>query len=213
MRSILIDGSSTAYGMHGGADGGWAVRLHRETGFYNERNVANPICVYNHGIPGITLPVVNRKSYAAAVLHPSGVSNQVVRILSVGINEAKILPGRERPIVSLGHFASELEIYSSKSLLQRAETIYVGPQPVDESKTNPIRETGSIIEDDYVEEYAELMRQQANRDLVPYIDVRAMFAKHDMSEVMHEDGRHPNAFGHRLIYQAVRRELVELNIF
>ncbi|MGB4759197.1 MAG: GDSL-type esterase/lipase family protein [Candidatus Saccharimonadales bacterium] len=213
MRSILVDGSSTAYGMHGGADGGWAVRLHRETGFYNEHNVANPICVYNNAIPGITLPVVNRKSYATAVLHAPSVDNQIVRILSVGINEAKILPGRERPIVSLGHFASELEIYSSKSLLQRAETIYVGPQPVDESKTMPIESSGSIIEDDYVNEYAELMRQQANWDLVPYIDVRAMFAQYDMSEVLHEDGRHPNAFGHQLIYQAVRRELVELNIF
>lgn len=209
MKTLIVEGGSSAYGMHAGAYGGWAAQLHRDSILANEQRVFDPIVVTNHALPGLTLTGVNIRFAARntpANNRPSRDGTKT-RILSVGINEAKIMPGWTSPIISLGRFASELVSFSDHSADIGMNVLYVGPQPVDEALTLPSSDTNVILQNDLIEQYAGLMRDQAANDAAAYIDVRAALSRHDLTDVTAFDGRHPNTLGHQLIYHEIQAAL------
>lgn len=61
------------------------------------------------------------------------------------------------------------------------KVLYVGPQPVDASKTLPSSDTGVILQNNLIEQYAGLMRDQAALATEPFIDVRAAFRPYPSS--------------------------------
>lgn len=206
MRAIIIEGASTAYGMDAGDYGGWVAQLHRDRQAYNKECRCEPEVVINHALPGLTLPYFNRRfeETVAPLVKPA---SDAVRILSVGLNEAKIMPGIKRPILTLGRFSTELATYAEDSARLNLPTIYVGSQPINEAKTKPVPTTGITIEDDLVEEYDAATKAQAEMTAMPFVDVRALFEGHDLDEVLTQDGYHPNELGHKLIYGRVQEAL------
>ncbi len=212
MKVLIIEGGSSAYGMHARDYGGWAAQLHRDAVLANEQRVLNPVVVTNHAVPGFTLTAINKRFLAtntpARYCHtPDGTST---RILSVGINEAKIMPGMTAPIINLQRFAAGLAMFSDHSSSIGMKVLYVGPQPVDESKTRPSSDTGVILQNDLIEQYAGLMRNQAALAAEPFIDVQAAFRPYPLEAVTAFDGRHPNSLGHQLIYHEVRAALGDM---
>jgi len=209
MRAILIEGGSTAYGMDASDYGGWAAQLHRDAQKPNEQRKRDPLVVINHALPGLTLAYFNKNFFSTLPPAVEMCRRRAARILSVGINEAKIPKGMTRPVISLGRFATELAKYSGDSESLRIPTIYVGSQPVDEERTNPVPHTGSIIEDDLLAEYDAVMHERAVTDGMPYVDVRSLFADRS-NDLLAEDGYHPGPEGHQVIYEGIRSALLEL---
>jgi hypothetical protein len=209
MRATLIEGASTAYGMDAGEYGGWVAQLHRDRQAYNARHRSNPQIVINHSLPGLALPFFNKRFPSTIPPIVDMCDGAAVRVLSLGINEAKIFPGNARPIIDLPRFTTELSTYARDAADLGIPAIYVGSQPVDESKTRPVSSTGSMIEDDFLEEYDELTRRRAIEDGMPYVDVRTLFGGFALNEVLAEDGYHPNVLGHQVIYLGVQRALAQ----
>ena len=207
MKTVLVEGSSTAYGAGAGSYGGWAAALHRDSLALNDRDRLNPQVVTNLSMPGLTLIAVNKIFNGMRERFRYVPDHSLVRILAVGQIESTIPPERTRPIITLGRFARELVVYSEESHAAGAQTLYVGPQMADESVEMPGRWT---IENDLTEEYAGLVRFTAQDTGSTYIDVARLFADNAPEGELLADGRHPNARGHQLIYSAVALELEAL---
>ena len=201
MNTIYVEGASTAAGQGGGQERqySWPRRVQAGIrGYY----------VDNRAVDGHALKAINRKWEADVA---NGLGRGVVRILSVGQNEARINPDLKRPMFTLQSFAGQLALFSEHTHKANMLPIYVGPQPVDETKNNPTPQ-GWYIENDLTEEYAAIIQEQAKRDGAPYVDVAKIFNERPLESVLDDDGRHPNAAGHALIAHQVVCELAIVGI-
>lgn len=214
MKSYIIEGGSTAHGTGGGEDGmqSWAAELDATMCTDFTSLSAEPVQVLNRAKPGNTIVGINVrwKNYGEAFMANNGVTRRSIRILSVGQNESRIAPDRLQPIIKLGRFATELKQFSDESERLNMQTVYVGPQLADESKCRPM-ETGWFIENDLVEEYADVIKQRAQQDGMPYVDVAELFSTMPTA-YLDLDGRHPNATGHHTIFQGVKYAIQSLNV-
>jgi lysophospholipase L1-like esterase len=208
MKNILIEGDSIAYGNYDLSGGGWAQHLQRELMVKSIDTPDNPYNVDNRAKSGLVVPVLSRHTEAdLAQLDDFGPTTV---ILQAGLNEAKVMPGLERPLVSMQKFGEHLLRFSDVTLDKGAMQVFVGPPPVDELRTRPIEWSGVILEDDMVEEYAAVMRETAEETGTPYIDTRELFTQADTDVLLSADGYHPNDAGHARIYQAVSEVLEAL---
>lgn len=202
MNMLYIEGASTAEGHGGGTDFMRSWSSHVQNAFPNHY-------IVNRARAGLSLSAINKKWSAE---HQGTRVPGLARILSVGQNEARINPELKKPMITLERFAGDLALFSRATRESGLLPIYIGPQPVDETKTLPVPTTGWYIENDLTEEYADLVREQAALDRTSYVDVAGIFAPHHIADLMDEDGRHPNTRGHLLIGRAVVRELTLLGI-
>jgi lysophospholipase L1-like esterase len=203
LRKIVVEGGSTAYGMHDAEGGGWASRLLRDTLRSTDSHTATPEVVVNRALPGRTLSAVARDM--DITLDRDRRSASTTSIVSAGLNEAKVFPRYGRPMFSLEDFAGHMEHITMLANIGRVGLLWVGPQPLAAETVHGI--TGATLEDDLVEEYGELMRDHANQTGTPYVDTRKLFLEHGVQELMDEDGYHPNPLGHVVLHQAVRSAL------
>jgi lysophospholipase L1-like esterase len=205
--AIQIEGGSTPYGMGDTERGGWANRLHIATLAYNSCNVRNPIMVKNNALPGLTLP------YALKTLDESTTwlrnLGPVTVVASAGINESKLHAGMERPALPLEFFATCAGKLCSKASELGISLVFVGPQPVDETKTTPSA-GGSTMENDLIEKYDAVLKNTANSHGVPYVDTQALFRGGDSNDLLAADGYHPSPKGHELIHETVKTTLQHL---
>jgi lysophospholipase L1-like esterase len=208
MKTLLVEGASTAFGMHDYERGGWAARLHLGMMAPNAANMIDPTIVVNRAIPGNSLPAILRTAEedTARFLR----IGPVTTILSVGMNEAKIHLGLTRPVISLERFRHDLDAYASIGRQLGVSTVYVGPQPVNEPLIRS-NGTGSMIEDDLVEEYGLAMAGIAHNSAMPFVDPRALFAGYELSDVLNRDGYHPNALGHAILHGAIQDALKQIH--
>lgn len=201
MTTLYIEGASTAEGQGGGPDFSRSWASHVRMAYPNDY-------VVNRAQAGLSLSAINRRWQTA---QQEGKLFGEVRILSVGQNEARISPDLKKPTISLQRFAGDLAVFSRATREAGMLSVYIGPQPVDESKTNPTP-FGWYIENDLTEEYAAVVKEQAAKDNTSYIDVAELFSTRPIPEVMDDDGRHPNSRGHLLIARSVVRELTVLGV-
>ncbi|HEY4964557.1 MAG TPA: GDSL-type esterase/lipase family protein [Candidatus Saccharimonadales bacterium] len=212
MKLAIIEGSSTAYGTGSTEHGGWAAAVHRDSLRYNETHSLNPLIVTNLAVPGKNINSVNKDFSEARPSHMTGKNGaSLLRILSVGQNEARFGPGMPGPIVSPSAFEGQLIVFAEATAAEGGSAIFVGPQHVDESLTRPCGDTGWTIRNDYIDDYSERIRTVSTEFDIPYVDVKSMFRLYRPSDVLAADGRHPNGFGHSLIHEAVRATISEMH--
>ncbi|MBI2623390.1 MAG: SGNH/GDSL hydrolase family protein [Candidatus Liptonbacteria bacterium] len=60
----------------------------------------------------------------------------------------------------------------------------------------------------YVEDYNARIRKIAASESVTLIDIHAEFQKQDYSKLLSADALHPNAEGHRVIFEAAKSALL-----
>jgi len=201
---VVIEGSSTAYGYYDAQLHGWANRLRTDVLAYNGANDSTPIVIDNRAIPGMTISAINREltTHLAAQAQRS---HQLSSVLSVGINESKVMPGCTRPVVPLTVFRLGVQHFVRRSEQHKARAVLVGPQPPAEDQFTSVT-TGSIIEADLTEEYSEVMRQVAEETGSPFVDVYDLFGD-TPEQYLSDDKIHPNALGHTMLHGAIAREL------
>jgi lysophospholipase L1-like esterase len=170
-------------------------------------NQTQQVFIDNRARPGLTIGSILRTADTDFATHRS--IGGVAAVLSVGLNESKIMPGLTKPVVMPGLFATQLERYSTMAAAREVPTVFVGPQPaiVD---TLVSEYTGATIERDITEEYAEAMRAEAKATGMPYIDTFELFGDPPEGYYMAPDGVHPTALGHMALHQAISGALSDI---
>lgn len=210
MRTVLVEGASTAFGLYD-SFGGWASRLHSETMDYNKAHCLDPVVVQSKATPGKMLTAM-APSLLSDIKYYSRLG-PVRCVISAGLNESKIVKQTNRPIVDPVRFGVSLCTLLNSVVESGTSPIVVGPQAVRDNGQGYLETNSHYIENDLTEEYAEFMRMSADEYEVPYVDVRALFAYHDVEKVISDDDIHPTSFGHELIAAAVMTQLKATGLF
>jgi lysophospholipase L1-like esterase len=207
MKTILIEGASTAYGSGDPENGGWASRLHSNAIKHSIESPADPIMVANFSYPGQTIRRMN--AYLEQDINRMRAASKLAVVASVGLNEARIMPGCTEPILNIDDFDKELRTYLETTEQTGVTPVLMGPQRIDDTRTQPTT-YGSIIKQDMVEEYGRQVATVAAEADIPYIDVNALQKPYPVDKVIAADGLHPTTFGHEIIYQATEETLRRL---
>lgn len=213
MKAILIEGGSSAAGYHDAERGGWAFRLNVDVLRHNQENMLNPAFIRNLAFPGRTLSGILRNEGAGYIEELAQLKSlgTITTILAVGLNESKIAPGQKAPVMPLKRFEADLELFNRINRNNSVSTIFLGIGPVVDEKTNPTA-THYLLKDEVTREYDEVIKEAAAySEDTRYIDTYRLFMDTGLGQVMHEDGFHPNALGHKVLHQAVVKELSVLS--
>jgi lysophospholipase L1-like esterase len=182
MPNICIFGASITWGAFDREAGGWADRL--KTHFWQKGDTDTD--VYNYGVSGDKVSdVLKRFDFEAAIKPPN------IVLFSVGINDS---------LHSVNFKGTPLEEFRKnyQQLIERAKKftekiIIVGLTNVDEE----IERKGYKNEE--IKKYNKVMKEVAAEKNLKFIDLFGILTKEDLSI----DGLHPDANGHKKIFERV----------
>ncbi len=121
----------------------------------------------------------------------------------------------DQPVVSLEQFRADVEeLYATAHPLTR-HIVFVGLTTVNEAESDPwVFNSGTSTlrwQNERIEQFDEVLRNFASENETHFIDVFEPFkAAQAQGRILHEDGIHPNAAGHQLIFEQVRPLVDEL---
>jgi len=203
MVEILIFGSSTTYGKCD-PNGGWAQRLRK----YIDENAENidSNSIFNLGISGDTTEELLRR-FEFETKQRMKEGEEPIFIFLIGINDSQFLHDKQDTRVAPEKFRANL-----RNLLQMARNfspkiIFVGFQPVDESRTDPWR-PGESYKMKYVEKYDEIVKEVCTETNTHFVDILPILKRNDYKRLLY-DGVHLNSEGHQKVFELVRNFLSE----
>jgi lysophospholipase L1-like esterase len=186
MPYICIFGASITWGAFDKEAGGWADRI--KTHFWQQGDWDTD--TYNYGVSGDRVSdVLKRFDFEASIKPPH------VVIFAVGINDslhAKNLKG-----TPLEEFKKDYNQLLDKAKKFTKEIILVGLTNVDEE----IEKKGYRNEE--IKKYDHVVREIAKERKLPFVDCYGILTKEDLST----DGLHPDANGHKKIFEKVKETL------
>lgn len=202
---VLCFGDSITQGLSDPELGGWANRF-----FIAEqaRSVATDwerdITVFNLGISGDTsTDLLQRFGHELNARIYEGV--QLVTIIAIGINDASINTDTNTNLVSFETFSQNMQKLVTQGQEQGAVCV-IGLADFDESLMDPQpwEPQVSLYERDRDRYDAELERI-ANELRIPFISMRGLFADNLQKYLV--DGLHPNAEGHKRMFERIYSRL------
>ncbi len=207
MARILIFGDSIAHGAWDTARGGWADRL---KSFCMERGLKNAeldYSVYNLGISGDNSnDLLERIEFEIKQRMKS--REETIIVISIGVNDSQI--GKIGVNVKL--FKSNVEKLCDVLPKFSSEIIFIGLNPIDNLKTNPIPwDKKMFYTNERVENYNNITKSVCKEKQVYFIDIFNEFSKTGYKKLL-EDGLHPNSKGHQKMFEIVRDFLMEEGI-
>lgn len=200
---ILIFGDSIAQGFHDDEKGGWATRLFASC--VKDSRISNyekHVTVFNLGVSG------DRSSDLAKrfdVEFSARQDSDLVTLFAVGTNDSARNVNTQENRCALGDFMSNMRSMIKKAQ-EKGRVVLVGLPGLDESILTPIP---------WFREYSHLQKDRAAYDAVLQelsAELECVYIKtHDIfdgqTNDLLTDGLHPNAEGHRLMYERVKAEL------
>ncbi len=207
MSQILVFGASTTYGAWD-EKGGWVDRLkqflHKKT---IDSNLENDWIVYNLGIDGDnTEGILERFDQETEIR--IWLDTETIIIISTGINDSIFVHKTGETKVSIQSFQSNLEKIIKKAKDYTDKIVLVGSMPVD-ARVDPIPWLeGHSYKNELVKLFNEIMESTAKVNKLHFIDIFKDFMKKD-PEKLSADGVHPNSKGHKLIFELLRKYLLE----
>ena len=201
-KSIVVFGSSSAYGKNDVEGGGFAGRLRR---WHEEVDIMNK--TFNQGVPGASIDLLlERVEIEAKHRNPDLI------VLQLGSNDAKREATAENDTVTpLPEFQKK---YTEliETLRNIGPTIVVSNYPFDETRTTPVSWRDVYFFNKDVEEYAQEMKNITLRAGLDYIDIYGdWIADEDyISRYISEDGLHANADGHEYIFERIRDKIMSM---
>ncbi len=203
MYNIFCFGDSITYGEFDPEKGGWVERL-KQAGFrFFSRD--KEIKVTNLGISGESSP--------EALLHIEREVEprldkdlQNIFIFAYGANDNCFFPKDNRYGTPKEDFKKNLEIMCEIARKYHAKIFFLGITPVIESKNATPNHRGKVRNNSLVAEYSKTIEEVAKEQGAIYIDIMSKFPADE--KLFCEDGLHPNAKGHELIFNLVKDSLV-----
>ena len=195
MPRVCVFGDSISRGYHDKEIGGWVNRLRI---YFDNSEQYKDISVYDLSISGdSTVETLKRFDAECSVRNPD------VIIFAIGINDSRMSDTTNDHWDPVDKFKNNLKELATRAKKHSDKVVFVGPNKVEESKTTPIPwDTTENYLNEYVEEYDSLIQQIADDAEVMYIRMYDLLKDSDLY-----DGLHPNAEGHRKMFEKVKSEL------
>ncbi len=209
MRAVIfIYGDSIAYGAADLEMGGWAHRLRL---YFNNRTTAGDdvdIRLCNLSIPGeTTAGLVERISSEIPPRLRDDCEN--IFIFAYGMNDFAFPPEGTKPLVELEYFSENLQ--SALAIAREySQKIYVlNITPVLDEIAGAQRAGRRIRFCRNMTPYNARLKEFSAANGCTLIDVNKDFIEQNYALLLTEDGVHPNAAGHKVIFERVRKDLEE----
>ncbi len=192
-ESICIFGDSTAWGAWDMEKGGWINRLW----FYVAKRDEDYVEIYNQSISGGTTETILERFESEAKIRGADAI-----IFQTGGNDASYdEPGNF--MVKPEKFRSNLEEIIERAKKITDKIIFMDLKNCDESKTTPVSWIPIYYTNENIEKYSKIMEDACKENNIPFLDV-GLLDNEDF-----DDGLHPNAEGHRKIFEKVKWFLEE----
>ena len=204
MSRILVFGDSIAYGAWDTARGGWTDRLKV---FCMERELENPefdYSVYNLGVSGNNSNNILKRT-ELEIKQRIWKNKERIIIFEIGINDSQI----GKIGISVELFKRNIEKLCGIASKYSSKIIFIGLNPIDDSKTNPIPwDKNMFYTNERVEKYNNIIKAICEENKIYFIDMFSEFSKTDYKKLL-EDGLHPNSLGHQKMFEIVKDFLVK----
>ena len=203
MTQICIFGASTVWGAWDLEGGGWAHRLKMYVGKLSlESNDEKDHEIYVLGISGQTSEdLLNRLDNEASVRKAD------VILISIGVNDSSYVKDKNMVKVPVDVFRKNIEELIKRSKKHTDKILFVGPQLVDEKGTMPWWEN-LYFENKNLKNYNEIIKSTCEKESVLFIDLIEKQENEDYKSLL-LDSLHPNAEGHKRIFEEVKKVLLE----
>lgn len=215
MTQFLIFGDSIAWGAWDREGGGWIQRLWK---FLAEKNIADPNLhyrLYNLSISGDTTEWLLERFEAEAEerLGFREDGETTLFVFAIGINDTKFVPSQKSTLLSAEQFQKNVQalIKMAKKHVKPSKIIFVGLTPVDKKAEKYTTPLGYVYRNRYIKQFNEIIKSTCARNKAHFIDVFDKFKAKGYEKLL-EDGLHPNAEGHKRIFELVRGYLAENEI-
>lgn len=205
---ILVFGDSIARGSFDTECGGWANRL---SAAFNEKTFTGDeyYNTYNLGIGGETAAELVDRIPGELAKRTAAGSGEIVSIVLSGTNDTKVFVEENKNMTLVSDFEMA---YTKivKTLKEQSDHVFcLGLTRMDEQKTNPIAPNNQIaFRNEELARYEAVIENITKDEDVHFIKLADTFSEAELSP----DGIHPNAEGHRLIFERVKGELEKAGI-
>lgn len=203
--NILVFGNSITQGFYDTECGGWVNRLF----IYTMRQGGH--VVFNLGVSGEDIVGIADRLEREVESRVGRRERDMCIMLAVGVNGSQV-------DIKTGEHRTEPDVYEEKlryvvAYAQENERriVLVGLAPIDGSNLDPIpwHDTHAYRVTE-VEKYNALIEKVAQENHIPFVSLRGIFG--DDPGAYTTDGIHPNAEGHKLIYEQVKKCLEQEHI-
>lgn len=191
--NILIFGDSIAWGASDLEAGGWAERL-KLSCLRGEVDIN----VYNLGISGENTNDLLKRFESEAMIREPGMI-----IFAIGINDSS-LTKEGGNFVDVETFRKNILELIWQARRYTEKICFVGLTRVDESKTNPIPwKPEKYYTNESIEKFDDLLRALCEQKRLLYVKIGKAVKIRDLDD----DGLHPNADGHKKIFEIVLKDV------
>lgn len=209
MTKILCFGDSITYGEGDPKNGGWADRLKDEFIQYYDGAEVQEDCLFNLGIGGETTDGLrarfNREFSGRTV---KGQNNIVV--FCYGANDIVMHKGKN--IVPIQFFIKSIKQCIEYCYNKNTEFVFISLLPFDDKDEGIINQHGKQRFHKDIELFNDALKKIATSVKGSYLDLCSDFIAADKNNLLSNDGIHPNADGHEVIYLKVKEELKALGL-
>ncbi|MFP4112009.1 MAG: SGNH/GDSL hydrolase family protein [Candidatus Woesearchaeota archaeon] len=206
MRYLLF-GASTTFGETDYEFGGWAGHMRK----YLEEKEKHRY-FYNLAVPGDTsrnlLKRIESESLARIKHYPK---DEITIFICIGTNDSRI--EKKEPLVPEDEYRENLKKIISIAKTLAGNVILIRGNPVLEDKCNPWKGKDIFFYNDGIKEYGNIMKNVAEEENISIITTFEEFENQDNREELYDDGLHPNAKGHKVLFDIIKRQLDYLNLY
>ncbi|MCB9810604.1 MAG: hypothetical protein H6779_02015 [Candidatus Nomurabacteria bacterium] len=207
---ILVFGDSNTFGYHDGEAGGWCNRLsllaHKKI---VDSDYEYSTSVFNLGISGDNSQDLRERIEVELKARLTDQDGAV--LLAIGVNDSQYEIKTNKNRVSTEDFEKNLIFCIEEAKKYTAKIFLLTILPVNEELLSPMPwKPTHAYSQDYIDKYNEVIKLVAEKQSVKVIDVSNVLV--DSFKDYFTDGIHPNAEGHRLVYERVKEVLEEEKI-
>lgn len=193
-KSICIFGDSTAWGAWDMEKGGWVNRLWLFIGKRDEDYVE----IYNQSISGGTTETILERFEKEAEMRGAD-----ALVFQTGGNDASYYLETGEFMVITEKFKQNIQEIITRAKKITNNVVFMDLKNCDESKTVPVPWIDICYKNENIQKYAKIMEEVCRDNGVLFMDIDLL----DNSDF--EDGLHPNAKGHRKIFEQVKNFMIK----
>lgn len=191
--TICIFGDSITWGASDYEKGGWVERL---KAYFLQQS--DDVSVYNLGISGDTTEGVLERFEGEAKNRQADVI-----VFAIGINDSQYVKSNGELGVTFETFEKNISRLADMAKKLNGKVVCVGLTKVDERKARSVY-SDACYDNKSIKNYDAVIKSVCERENMDFIE---MFDLLELSDL--DDGVHPNAEGHRKMFEKVKAAIVK----